>query len=145
MRHVRTLLAILLVSVMASPVGALAQEEEPYSGGDVTTTTLGPRITVVAEGLDVSFEAHGVGGECTWVFGDGATGEGNPVEHVYAADGTYEVTASCGADVITRSVTVAAALSFTGFATSSFLAIALILAVLGAGAVWFTRRSRTTS
>ncbi len=145
MRHLRVILVIILATLVISPAGALAAEEEPYSGGEVTTTTLAPRITVVAEGLDVSFQARGVSADCTWNFGDGTTGTGNPVEHVYAADGTYQVTSTCGEDVITRSIAFAAALSFTGFETGTFVLIALILALLGGGAVLFTRRFRANN
>lgn len=145
MRHLRILLAVMLTIVIMSPAAALAAEDEPYSGGEVTTTTLVPRITVVADGLNVSFQAGGVSEDCTWDFGDGTTGSGNPGEHVYAADGTYDVTATCGDHVIARSLTFAAALPFTGFNTGTFVLIAFVLLLLGGGAVWFTRRSRENS
>jgi hypothetical protein len=135
---------ILLATLVILPGAAMATEE-PYSGGGVTTTTLAPAVTVAAEGLDVSFTARGQSGDCTWDFGDGTTGTGNPVEHVYAADGTYDVTATCGATVLSRTLTFAAGLSFTGFDAGTFVLIAAILGILGAGALWATRRSRANN
>ena len=144
MRHLRIILVIALASLVVLPAAANAVED-PYSEGGVTETTLSPRITVAAEGLDVSFSAAGLSGDCTWDFGDGTTGSGDPVEHVYAADGTYDVTATCGATVLSRTLTFAAGLSFTGFNTGTFALIALILGLLGAAALWATRRSRANN
>jgi hypothetical protein len=98
---------------------------------------------VTANGLSVDLSASCVVADCTWAFGNGQTGAGNPVDHTYATDGDYTVTATCGDVVITRNLTVGAGLSFTGFGLVPFgVAIAALL-LLGAAALWFSRRART--
>ena len=143
MRHLRILITTLVIAFIAAP--AVAQTG-PYTTGEVTTTTLAPAVTVVAEGLDVQFAAAGLGADCAWDFGDGTTGTGNPVDHVYSADGTYDVTATCGVlgIVVSRTLTFAANLSFTGFDTGTFVLIALGLLILGGGVVAYSRKNRST-
>lgn len=131
----------IVIAVVLIPVTALAQEdEEPYSGGSVTTTTLAPRITVQAEGLVVVFDARGVSGECDWDFGDGTAGEGRPVTHTYTADGDYDVTATCGAVVLNRTLTFGSDLAFTGFEARTVLLAAALLLLVGTAMVLATRR-----
>jgi hypothetical protein len=60
-------------------------------GGYTTDATINP-------GQAVTLQAWGAGGDgsyepVTWDFGDGTTGTGNPVTHVYAAPGLYRATA----------------------------------------------------
>ncbi len=133
------LIAVALLAVLASP--ALAQTE-PYSGGTVTETTIAPRIIVTAEGLTVAFTAAGANDPCGWDFGDGTTGSGNPATHTYAAEGSYTITATCGALVLARTVSFAEAISFTGFESGPWAIAALTLILLGAVILWATRRRR---
>jgi len=141
-RHLRILIATLVIAFIAAPAAA---QTGPYTDGETPTSTLAPAVTVVAEGLDVQFAVAGLGADCAWDFGDGTTGTGNPIDHVYAADGTYDVNADCGAVLgISRTLTFAANLSFTGFDTGTFVLIALGLLILGGGVVAYSRRNRST-
>ena len=126
--------------VILFAVTALA--EEPYSGGTVTETTITPRIVVTAEGLSVAFTAAGTSDSCTWDFGDDTTGTGSPATHTYAAEGTYDITATCGALVLARTVSFAKGLNFTGFESGLLGGIALLLIIGGAAAVFASRRRR---
>lgn len=53
-----------------------------------------------------------------WHYGDGTSGKGDTLRHVYTHDGTYTITAiaynSCGRDSLTRQVTVTSACSTPG-------------------------------
>lgn len=139
------LFTMLLVAVF--PVAALAQTTttEPYSGGAVTETTVAPQITVAANGLVVTFTAAGVSGACTWDFGDGSSATGNPVTHTYDAEGDYTIGATCGAQVLSRTVHFAADLNFTGMEVLPWAAAAAALLVFGFVLVRSSRgRSRRT-
>ena len=131
--------ALLLVMFVAA---ATAVAEEPYSGGTVAETTITPRIIVTAEGLSVAFTAAGTSDPCNWDFGDDATGTGSPATHTYAAEGTYDITATCGALVLARTVSFAKGLNFTGFESALWGAVALVLILGGAAVVFATRRRR---
>jgi len=130
--------ALLLVMLFAGTAVA----EEPYSGGTVAETTITPRIVVTAEGLSVAFTAAGTSEPCTWEFGDDSTGTGSPATHTYAAEGSYDITATCGALVLARTVSFAKGLNFTGFESALWGAVALVLIIGGAAVVFATRRRR---
>ena len=135
-----TVLAVLFI-----PLTALAQTTttEPYSGGEVTETTIAPHIQVAANGLSVTFTAAGAGSDCTWDFGDDSTGSGNPATHIYAAEGDYSIGATCGALVLARTVHFAADLNFTGMDVLPYVLAALGLILIGALVVRSNRRSKT--
>jgi hypothetical protein len=138
----RLTILMLVVVFCAAPVVAFAQT----TGYPPDTGIEGPcmpAIVVAAEGLAVDFSTTCGTADCTWDFGDGATGSGNPASHVFAADGDYTVTATCGDTVITRTLTLAADLSFTGFGLMPFGVGILALVVLGTGALWASRRARS--
>lgn len=112
----RLITTLLLVALF--PAAALAAEE-PYSDGTTPETTVASEIDVVVSGLTATFSISGVS-NCTWDFGDGATGEGNPVSHTYAEDGRYDVTATCDGEAFSTTVAVGA-LATTGTQVSSYL------------------------
>jgi hypothetical protein len=82
-------------TVEESIVGLYAVNDSPTLFGNTTTLT-----AAVAAGSNVSYE---------WAFGDGTSGAGSVVEHVYPHGGTYMavVTASNGVSVLTATTTVA--------------------------------------
>ena len=135
---------VLLMLVLAIPLSAAAQTTttEPYSGGGVTETTIAPRIDVLSAGLTKTFTATGLGTDCTWSFGDDSTGTGNPVDHTYAAAGTYDVSANCGGAVLSLQVTAAQALSTTGMDVLRYVLIAIALITFGGLIVRSTRQTR---
>ena len=135
----RLIFALFLVTVM--PLAALAQEEEPYSGGTVPDTTLASDITVVVSGLTATFSVSGAG-SCTWDFGDGESGEGNPVSHTYAEAGSYSVTAICGADQFSITANVGP-LPGTGTEASTYVLWGGGLLLVGAAAVLAARRVKS--
>lgn len=128
---------IVLLALAIAPT-AMAQEEEPYTGGEVPDTTVAAGIDAVVQGLTVTFSIPNED-DCTWDFGDGETGEGNPVTHTYAEAGTYSVTATCGANVYNQTVTVGP-MATTGTQVSAFLLWGSGLLVAGSAAVWFGRK-----
>jgi len=138
----RRLFVLFAVAVMpALPVVAQAQTD-PYSGSTTTVAPAEPYFTVNAYGLTVTFSAGHVAGVCTWDFGDGTTGDGNPVVRTYAADGDYTITAVCGDDTIVRSLTFAAGLAYTGFGVVPFGIGIAALVLLAVGALVVSRRLR---
>lgn len=132
--------------VLAVPLAALAQTTttEPYSGGEVTETTITPRINVMADGLTVAFTATGVGNDCSWDFGDGASGSGNPATHTYDAEGDYTITATCGVQVLSRTVHFAENLNFTGMDVLPYAGGAIALLLIGLVVVRANPRSKKT-
>lgn len=138
----RRFLILALVAAFLTLPAVAAGAEEPYSSSTTTTIVAGATIKVVANGLEVQFTATGVTGTCEWDFGDGGTGAGNPAMHTYAADGTYTVTAICGGAGITRTITVAASLPWTGFGLVPFGIAIGALVLLGAMALVVARRVR---
>ena len=136
----RFLILALVAAILALP--ALAMAQEPYSSSTTTTIVAGPTIKVAANGLEVQLTASGITGSCTWDFGDGSTGEGNPATHTYAADGTYAVAVNCSGATSTRSITVATGLSWTGFGVVPFGIAIGILVLLGATALAVSRKVR---
>jgi len=137
----RFLILALVAAFLTLPAVALAQEE-PYSSSTTTTTVAGPTIRVAANGLEVEFTVAGITGSCDWDFGDGGTGAGNPVTHTYAADGTYAVSANCSGTIVSRTITVAAGLPWTGFGVVPFGIAIGALVLLGAVALVVARRVR---
>ena len=135
---------VILMLLMAIPLAASAQTTttEPYSGGGVTETTIAPRIDVLSAGLTKTFTATGYGTDCTWSFGDDSTGTGNPVDHTYAAAGTYDVTANCGGAVLSLQVTAAEALSTTGMDVARNVLIAIALITFGGLLIRATRPAK---
>ncbi len=84
--------ALLLLAVSAVAVA----QTEPYSGGTVPSSEgVPPEATALESGLTVTVTAAGVTGPCTWDFGDGTTGTGNPATHTYSEAGTYTVSGTC--------------------------------------------------
>lgn len=142
--RVSVIVASLLLLVFSLPFPAFGQQEEPYSGGEVTETTAAVQIAALVEGLTVTLSVSGVSQPCTWDFGDGTSGEGNPVEHTYAEAGTYDVTATCGTVVAVRGVQVGA-LPFTGANIARWVAWGVILVAAGVVVVWLFRRRRTST
>ncbi|MFH1329033.1 MAG: PKD domain-containing protein [Actinomycetota bacterium] len=136
----RFLILALVAAFLAVPATALAAE--PYSSSTTSVEPPTPGIIVAASGLTVEFTATHVTAACTWDFGDSGTGEGNPVSHTYAADGEYTVTATCGDTVLTRTLTFAADLSFTGFGLVPFGIAIVALVLLGATALAVSRKVR---
>lgn len=136
MRNAARLVVVLLAFALAP--AAAAQEEEPYTDGTVPDTTVASGIDAVVAGLTVTLSIPGEE-DCAWDFGDGNTGEGNPVDHTYAEAGTYDVTATCGENVYEQSVTVGP-LATTGSDVAVFLLWGGGLLVAGGTAVWFGRR-----
>lgn len=108
---------LLLTLALALP--ALAQEEEPYTGETVPDTAVDSDIEVLASGLTATFSIPGAD-SCTWDFGDGEAGEGNPVSHTYAEEGPYQVTAVCASATYTISVVVGS-LALTGTEGTTYL------------------------
>jgi len=139
----RLICLLLLFAFCSAPVVAFAQTE-PYSSS-TTSAACTPAIAVAASGLTGQFTATCVTAACTWDYGDTGAGEGNPVSHTYAADGEYNVTATCGDVVITGTFVFAAELAFTGFGLVPFGVAIAVLVLLGAGALWFSRRARSRS
>lgn len=139
MRTIRSLtLALLLVAL--APLAAFAAEE-PYSGGTTPDTTVESEIDVLVAGLTATFSIPGATG-CTWDFGDGATAEGNPVEHTYAEAGRYDVTATCASATYAVSVSVGA-ISTTGTEVSTYLMWGGGLMLAGLAVLAATRRRET--
>lgn len=138
------ILLLVVTAFVALPMTALAAEE-PYSSSTTSVEPPTPAIIVAATGLTVEFTATNVSAACTWDFGDGGTGDGNSASHTYAADGTYTVTATCGDATLTRELTFAADLSFTGFGLVPFGIAIAVLVLLGAGVLFFARRVRARS
>jgi hypothetical protein len=136
----RFTILMLVVAFWVAPVMAFAAEE-PYSEERIEGPCV-PAIVVSAEGLDVNFSVTCGTADCTWDFGNGATGSGNPASNIYAADGDYTVIATCGDTVIERQLSFAAGLSFTGFGLMPYGIAILVLALLGASALWFSRRAK---
>lgn len=138
-------LILMVMTLVVAPMTAMAQTTttEPYSGGEVTETTIAPHIQVAANGLSVDFTAAGAGSDCTWDFGDDSTGTGNPVTHTYAAEGDYSIGATCGALVLARTVHFAADLNFTGMEVLPYLLAGLALILIGALVARSNRRSKT--
>lgn len=134
----RLFLALLLVAL--APVSAFAAEE-PYSGGTTPDTTVESEIDVLVAGLTATFSIPGATG-CSWEFGDGATAEGNPVEHTYAEAGRYDVTATCGSATYGVSVSVGA-ISTTGTEVSTYLLWGGGLLLAGLAVLAVTRREET--
>ena len=139
----KTLVVVLAAVLLVTLVAAAAVAQEPYSGGTAAETTITPRIIVTAEGLTVAFTAAGTSDPCTWNFGDDATGTGSPAVHTYAAEGTYDISATCGALVLARTVSFAKGLNFTGFESGVWVGIALLLILAGVALVYATRRRRS--
>lgn len=135
----RLISALFLITVL--PLAAVAQEEEPYSGGTVPDTTISSDITVVVSGLTATFSVSGAG-SCSWDFGDGEAGEGNPVTHTYADAGSYSVTATCGADQYDITANVGP-LPGTGTEVSTYLMWGGGLLLVGATAVLAARRVKS--
>ena len=135
---------VLLIVILAVPLTAVAQTTttEPYSGGGVTETTIAPRIEVLSAGLTITLTALGYGSDCTWTFGDDSSGTGNPVDHTYAAAGTYNVSANCGGAVLSLQVTASQALSTTGMDVLRYVLIAVALLTFGGLLVRATRPAR---
>ena len=135
---------VLLMLLLVIPLSAVAQTTptEPYSGGGVTETTIAPRIDVLSAGLTKTFTATGYGTNCTWSFGDDSTGTGNPVDHTYAAAGTYNVSANCGGAVLGVQITAAQALSTTGMDMLRYVLIAIALLTFGGLLVRATRPAK---
>ena len=142
----RTVLFVFMaLALLAIPLAAAAQTTtptEPYSGGEVTETTIAPSINVLSAGLTKTFTAAGLGTDCTWSFGDDSTGTGNPVDHTYAAGGTYNVSANCGGAVLGLQITAAQALSTTGMDVLRYVLIAIALVTFGGLLVRATRPAK---
>ena len=134
----------VVIALLVLPLSASAQTTttEPYSGGEVTETTIAPRIEVLSAGLTKTFTAAGLGADCTWNFGDGSLGSGNPADHTYAAEGTYDVSADCGSQVLSLQVTAAETLSTTGMDVLRYVLIAVALLTFGGLIVRAVRESR---
>lgn len=143
----RTALRLLsgLALVFLLPLAAVAQTTEttePYSGEDVTDTSLaGDEIVTVVDGLTVTFSVAGAE-DCTWDFGDGSTADGNPVTHTYADEGTYDVSATCGSVQFATDVVVGD-IPFTGIEMSTYLLWGGGLVLLGGSALVTARRLRS--
>ena len=137
---------LIVMALLAIPLAASAQTTttEPYSGGEVTETTIAPRIEVLANGLTVTFTAAGAGSGCTWDFGDGSTGSGNPATHTYDAEGDYAVGVSCGTVVLARNLYFAADLNFTGMDVLPYGLAAFALIFIGGLVVRANRKSKQT-
>lgn len=134
-------IAVVVACLCALPLVAVAQEEEPYSGGDVPETTLPSQIDVVVEGLTVTLSVSGAG-DCSWDLGDGSTADGNPVSHTYAEAGRYDVTATCDGDTYTVQVAVGD-LPGTGTEATTYVLWGGGLIALGGLAVATSRRIRS--
>ncbi len=82
--------------------------------------TASPNPVIVGESVDFNAVATGSGGPLTytWSFGDGTTGSGASVSHVYSLAGTYDVSLSVSDGLTTAtpglSVTVNAAVAIVG-------------------------------
>ena len=133
---------VLLSAALMVSLAVTAGAQEPYSGGTVTETTISPRILVLSDGLSVAFNVSGVSDPCNWDFGDGSTSTGSPAVHTYTAEGSYNITATCGALVLARTVSFAQGLITTGFESALWGRIALALILAGAIGVFATRRRR---
>lgn len=138
----RAAIAIVFL-VLVIPAAAIAQEEEPYSGGEVIEGAIGLGLSVLVEGRTVTLGVLGATEPCTWDLGDGQASQGNPVTHEYAADGTYDVSVLCGS-VALNQVLSARELAAPG---PSRPAVALIAAAALLGGVlimwaWTVRRAR---
>jgi hypothetical protein len=138
---------MMVLALLALPLAASAQTTttEPYSGGDVTETTIAPRIEVLANGLTATFTAVGAGGDCTWDFGDASTGTGNPTTHTYSAEGDYTVGVTCGTIVLARTLQVGADLTLTGIDVLPYLLGAFALILIGGLVVLANRRGKTAN
>ena len=141
------LLAVLLLVMFTAATAATAATavaEEPYSGGTVAETTITPRIVLAAEGRSVTVTAAGTSEPCTLAVGDDAAGTVTPAVHTYAAEGAYDITATCGALVLARTVSFAKGLNFTGFEVLPYLLVAIALILIGGLMVRSYRRSKAT-
>ena len=138
----RGIIVVLTLLVPAVAASAQTTTTEPYSGGEVTETTIAPRLEVLSAGLTQTFTAAGLGADCTWSFGDDSSGTGNPAVHTYTVEGTYDVSANCGGAVLSLQVTAAESLSTTGMDVLRYLLIATALLTFGGLIVRSVRESR---
>jgi len=80
---------------------------------DVPSAAFTFNTTPGATGFTVDFDATSStgGNQFQWNFGDGNTGNGAQVQHVFTANGSYTVTLivsnSCGSDTLTQTIVVA--------------------------------------
>ncbi|MDP2622425.1 MAG: PKD domain-containing protein [Actinomycetota bacterium] len=105
-----------------------------------------PTVTFTTSGLTATFTATGVEDSCTWDFGDGATGSGNPVSHTYADAGSYTTTGTCPVVLalqVSPGEEAGENLAATGYEFVPWLMAALVLAGAGGGLVFATRRARS--
>lgn len=85
-----------------------------------TCPTPGVTFTLTSAGdtIHVSGTTTSQHDSIIWHYGDGASGKGDALNHIYAHDGTYTITAiaynNCGRDSLTRQVTVTSACSTPG-------------------------------
>jgi len=82
-----------VVVVLAEPLSAAAGDDQAATAGTPV------RLDASASRPTVGIETY------HWTFGDGASGDGVSVDHVYAAAGTYTATLTVSADGQTRSDT----------------------------------------
>lgn len=131
---------MLCLLVIVIPSAASGQETEPISGGLVPVVDLEPYVLVHVDGMEVRLSVAAVGGEsCSWDFGDGESGEGNPAHHRYERVGGYSVDARCGDLELQSALTVERPPSHGAFPLT-FVGIGGLLLALVVGAVLLRAR-----
>jgi hypothetical protein len=74
-------------------------------------------------GVPISFVAHATDNNITWVFGDGATGQGSSVSHTYLYEGNYVVVVKGAAGTDTFEITITKSHLEFGTITGEFVEV----------------------
>lgn len=93
------IIALSLGTAAAAGVAILVVPKERDNHPPTAVLTVSPEGTVLRDATDVAFtaqvsDADGEPVSVTWNFGDGSSAEGTAASHVYAAEGTFTVTAT---------------------------------------------------